>query len=178
MDAVPSPDSLKDLKADLTEQFRRGDKRVTDALTREIEALAAKSESQHTTLMAEVRTISAWIAASDQAKGELDRQTRDAERLKAEQEQKQLWLAEQAATAATEKLAQDLKDAAALKARHDRWAPYVTATLGMAAAGISGSVFYLLNNLATLRWALPSQLSAGIIVASIVLAWALFKWSP
>lgn len=188
-DALSSSDPLKELKADLTEQFKQGDRRVTDALTRKMDALSAKSETQHTSLMAEVTKIAAWMTASDEAKAVLDKQTKEAERLKAEQAQKEIWLAEQAALTAAEAkvkedalaaatLAQAVKDAADLKAKHDRWAPYVTATLGVSAAVVSGSVFYVLNNLNSLRWALPSQLISGAVVLSILVAFALFKWSP
>jgi hypothetical protein len=160
-------DPLKQLRKELIEEATKRDRRVADTLSQKTEALDKRLLAYHTDVMTALAQLTktteahaAWMLANDQAKLVADRE-------KAEQQQKEVWAAELVN-----------QEAAARKARHDRWAPYLPIGFGSLVALAGGSVLYLLENLNTLKWDFQTQIVTVVLASIGVISWLLLKYGP
>lgn len=163
MDAAPeepTAEALRKLRAEIREELGKGDRRVSDALSKKLTDYHTELMDALTDLKAEVVAHSSWIVSRDNAQAVIDRE-------KATQQQKELWIAEAAAVKA--------KDRADRRARYGRIIPYMWG--GMATVAGS-SILYVLENLNTLYWDLQTQIIAGLLVSIAIGSWLLLKYGP
>lgn len=171
-------DPLKQLRKELIEEATKRDRRVADTLSAKTDALDTRLLAYHTDVMTALAALAktteahaAWMMARDIAQATIDRE-------KAEQAQKETWLAEEAAKVKAALDATAAIAAAERKAIHDRWAPYIPIALGLLATVIGGSVLYVLDNLNNLRWGLQTQVISIVVILAMAAAIIVFRMNP